>query len=158
MSASHPSIDCDGSTGRQVIADPRDNPFPGCPYSAGVGDIVRTVGGLKSEWWAPSDQNGGRLQIGIGGRLTSEFAASERGSRCAGLLYGQWLDDQRDRDASDHGISCCYTRAWLSEDDIGIATKSNSIIRLTVCLAANFSKSTNSWFPIRFGLLASVRG
>ena len=72
--------------------------------------------------------------------------------------HGQWLDDQRDRDASDHGISCCYTRAWLSEDDLGIATKSNSIIRLTVCLAANCSKSTNSWFPIRFELLASVRG
>ena len=33
------------------------------------------VGGLRSEWWARSDQNAGRLQIGIGGRLTSEFAA-----------------------------------------------------------------------------------
>ena len=32
------------------------------------------VGGLRSEWWARSDQNAGRLQIGIGGRLTSEFA------------------------------------------------------------------------------------
>ena len=30
MSASHPSIDCDGGTGGQVIADPRDNPFPEC--------------------------------------------------------------------------------------------------------------------------------
>ena len=49
--------------------------FPDAPYSAGVGDIVRTVGGLKSEWWAPSDQNDGRLQIGIGGRLTSGFAS-----------------------------------------------------------------------------------
>jgi len=84
--------------------------------------------------------------------------ASERDPRSAGLLQGQWLDDQRDRDSSDHGLSRSYTQAWLNENDIGIAIKSNSIIRLTVCLAANFSKSTNSWFPIRFELLASVRG
>ena len=32
------------------------------------------VGGLRSEPWAPSAQNAGRLQIGIGGRLTSEPA------------------------------------------------------------------------------------
>jgi hypothetical protein len=53
--------------------------FPDAPYSAGVGDIVRMVGGFRSEWWAPSDQNDGRLQIGIGGRLTSEFAAKRIG-------------------------------------------------------------------------------
>ena len=52
-----PSIDCDGGTGRQVIADPRDNPFPGCPYSAGVGDILRTVGAIRSERWAASDRS-----------------------------------------------------------------------------------------------------
>ena len=74
MSASHPSIDCDGGTGRQVIADPGDNPSPGCLHSAGVGDIVTMVGGLRSEWWARSDQNTGWLQIGIGGRLTLESA------------------------------------------------------------------------------------
>jgi hypothetical protein len=34
------------------------------------------VGGFRSEWWARSDQNAGRLQIGIGGRLTSEFAVT----------------------------------------------------------------------------------
>src|SRR6478736_5355613 len=84
--------------------------------------------------------------------------ASERGPRCADLLHGQWLDDQRDRDASDHGLFCSYPRAWLSEGNIGIATKSSSIIRLIVCLAANFSKSTSSWFPIRFELSASVPG
>jgi hypothetical protein len=59
---------------RRFIADPRDNPSPGCHCSTGAGDIVRMVGGLKSEWWARSDQNAGRLQIGIGGRLASEFA------------------------------------------------------------------------------------
>jgi hypothetical protein len=39
-----------------------------------VGGIIRMVGGLRSEPWAPSAQNAGRLQIGIGGRLTSETA------------------------------------------------------------------------------------
>ena len=34
-SASRLSIDCDGGTGGQVIADPRDNPFPRSPRSAG---------------------------------------------------------------------------------------------------------------------------
>jgi hypothetical protein len=29
---------------------------------------------------------------------------------------------------------------------------------LTACLAANFSKSTNSWFPTRFELSAGVPG
>jgi hypothetical protein len=33
------------------------------------------VGGLRLERWAPSRQNDGRHQIGIGGRLTSESAA-----------------------------------------------------------------------------------
>jgi hypothetical protein len=80
------------------------------------------------------------------------------GARCAGVLRNQWLDDQRDRDASDRDLSLSCTRAWLSEDDIGIATKSDSIIRLTACLAANFSKFTNSWFPTRFELSASVPG
>jgi hypothetical protein len=47
---------------------------PRMPRSTGAGDIVRMVGGWRSEWWARSDQNAGRLQIGIGGRLTSEFA------------------------------------------------------------------------------------
>ena len=47
----------------------------GC--SEGAGDIVRMVGGFRSEWWARSDQNPGRLQIGIGGRLTSEFASGD---------------------------------------------------------------------------------
>ncbi|MGA9866039.1 MAG: UvrD-helicase domain-containing protein [Acetobacteraceae bacterium] len=39
-----------------------------------MGGIVRMVGGLRSEPWAPSAQNAGRHQIGIGGRLTSEPA------------------------------------------------------------------------------------
>src|SRR4051812_21271029 len=42
---------------------------------SGVGGIVRTVGGLRLERWAPSPQNGGRHQIGRGGRLTLESAA-----------------------------------------------------------------------------------
>jgi hypothetical protein len=39
-----------------------------------VGDIIGMVGGLRLERWAPSRQNDGRHQIGIGGRLTSESA------------------------------------------------------------------------------------
>jgi len=78
VSASRPSIDCDGGTGSQVIADPRDNPFPDALYPAGVGGIIGTVGGLRLERWAPSRRNGGRHQIGIGGRLTSEFAHNLR--------------------------------------------------------------------------------
>jgi len=48
--------------------------FSACPAQPGVGDTVRTVGGLRSERWAPSDQNAGRHQIGMGGRLTLESA------------------------------------------------------------------------------------
>ena len=32
------------------------------------------VAGFKSEWWPKSNRNGGRLQIGIPGRIASEFA------------------------------------------------------------------------------------
>ena len=76
MSASRLSIVCDGGTGGQVIDDPRDNPFPDALYPAGVGGIIGTVGGLRLERWAPSPRNGGRHQIGIGGRLTSESASA----------------------------------------------------------------------------------
>jgi len=57
--------------------------------------------------------------------------------------------DQRDRDARDHGLSPSRTRAWLSDGRVGITTKSCLITHSTACLGANFSKSTNSWFPIR---------
>jgi hypothetical protein len=33
------------------------------------------VAGFKSEWWPGSNRNGGRLQIGIPGRIASEFAS-----------------------------------------------------------------------------------
>ena len=32
------------------------------------------VAAIKSEWWPASDRNGGRDQVGIGGRLASESA------------------------------------------------------------------------------------
>jgi hypothetical protein len=48
VSASRLSIVCDGGTGSQVIADPRDNPFPDALYPAGVGGIrLEQVGGLR---------------------------------------------------------------------------------------------------------------
>jgi hypothetical protein len=53
-------------------------PSSRCPRSAGVSDIIRMVGDLKSEWWAPSDQSAGRLHVGIAEQLTSEFAARPR--------------------------------------------------------------------------------
>ena len=87
MSASRPSIDCDGRTGSQVIADRETIPSPDARYPNRVGGIVRMVGGLRLEWWAPSRQNDGRHQIGIGGRLTSESArsaATEAGHKAAG--------------------------------------------------------------------------
>ncbi|WP_296709297.1 hypothetical protein [Rhodoblastus sp.] len=34
------------------------------------------VAGFISEWWPTSNRNHGRLQIGIGGRIESEFAAA----------------------------------------------------------------------------------
>ena len=43
---------------------------PSPSYCCGIG----MVGGLRLERWAPSRQNAGRHQIGIGGRLTSESA------------------------------------------------------------------------------------
>lgn len=84
--------------------------------------------------------------------------ARECGARCAGLFGDQRLDTQRDRDARDHGLSRCRTRAWLSDGRDGITTKSNLITRSTVCLGPNFSQSTSCWFPIRSELSASVPG
>ena len=65
MSASRPSIDCDGDTGRQVVADLRDNPFPGYHAPKGVGGIVRMVGGIRSECRAASNRNRWATYIGI---------------------------------------------------------------------------------------------
>ena len=79
MSASHPSIDCDGGTGGQVIADPRDNPFHQCPLPARGGRHHRnggrleigTVGAITSERWAASDWNRWAAYVGI--RTSDEF-------------------------------------------------------------------------------------
>jgi hypothetical protein len=53
VSALSPSIDCDEGTGRQVSADPRDDPSPLAP-------LLR--GGRHRQY-------GGRLQTGMGARL-----------------------------------------------------------------------------------------
>jgi hypothetical protein len=73
VSASRPSIVWDGGTGRQVIADPRDNPFPGCPlpaqgrrHSKNGGRLeIGTVGAITSERWAASDWNRSAAHVGI---------------------------------------------------------------------------------------------
>ena len=73
MSASRLSIDCDGGTGSQVVADLRDNPFPDALYPAGGGRHHRnggrleigTVGAITSERWAASDWNRWAAYVGI---------------------------------------------------------------------------------------------
>jgi len=73
VSASRPSIDCDGSTGSQVIADLRDNPFLRLPRSAGGGRHrqnggrleIGTLGAIRSERRAASDRNGWAAYVGI---------------------------------------------------------------------------------------------
>jgi hypothetical protein len=65
VSASRLSIVCDGGTGSQVIAGLRDNPFPDALYPTGVGGIIGTVGGLRSERWAASDWNRWAAYVGI---------------------------------------------------------------------------------------------
>ena len=48
--------------------------------------IAGRVAGFKSEWWPTSNRNGGRLRLGIPGRLQSESAPNVRHklSRAAG--------------------------------------------------------------------------
>jgi len=51
-------------------------PSPDARYPLGVGGIVRMVGGLRLERRAPSPQNAGRLEIGMGGRNALESASA----------------------------------------------------------------------------------
>ena len=59
-----------------------------CPAAGGR----PRVAGFISEWWPASNRNGGRLQIGIGGRIASEFAlmwlTRNRGGRIVGSGAG----------------------------------------------------------------------
>ena len=51
-----------------------------------------TAAGIKSEWWPGSNRNGGRDQIGIPGRIESEFAVSRMeciGSRGGSVFCGE---------------------------------------------------------------------
>ncbi len=67
-----PSIAMAALDARSLLT--RETIHPSARRSAGAGGIVRMVGGLRSEPWAASDQNAGRHQIGMGGRLTLEPA------------------------------------------------------------------------------------
>ena len=71
MSASCLSIDCDGGTGSQVIADRRDNPFPDLPLP---------------RWGGRHHRNGGRLEIGTVGAITSERWAVSDWNRWAAYV------------------------------------------------------------------------
>src|SRR5271170_5551161 len=53
--------------------------------------VPAQVAGFISEWWPASNRNGGRLQIGIGGRIASEFA---RNAHVADEGRGLWLVTQ----------------------------------------------------------------
>ncbi len=77
-------------------------PSPDALYPLGVGGIIRTVGGLRSERWAPSPQNGGRLQIGMGGQDALESADLAQ-TALNGILDGVWRlrsQQHRGRDSS----------------------------------------------------------
>jgi hypothetical protein len=118
VSASRLSIVCDGGNGGQVIADLRDNPFQDALYPAGAGGIVRMLGGLRSEPWAPSLHNGGRHQIGIGGRLTSESAISDQilgipaktqaGQKAKALVALVLIEENQPLDRMDGDMSFAY--------------------------------------------------
>jgi len=56
-----------------------------------------TPGGFKSERWAASCRNGGRLQIGKSGRLRSEFAPQAKGrvERANGTLQDRLVKEMR---------------------------------------------------------------
>src|ERR1019366_10494169 len=67
-------------TGRQVTLTRETTSSPGCPLALRGGrDEVGMVAAIKSECWPASDRNGGRNQVGIGGRLASESAGNGRG-------------------------------------------------------------------------------
>jgi len=76
VSASYPSINCDRGTGGQVIADPRDNPFPECTppkqggrhHQNGGRHQNGTLGASTSEPWAVSDWNRWATYVGIRSR------------------------------------------------------------------------------------------
>jgi len=48
------------------------------------------VAGFISEWWPASNRNGGRLQIGIPGRIESEFAIKPRAVQSAMVASSEW--------------------------------------------------------------------
>jgi hypothetical protein len=51
------------------------------------------VAAIKSEWWPASDRNGGRDQVGIGGRLASESAIDVvTTQKCSWQNYQQYND------------------------------------------------------------------
>ena len=70
-------------------------------YPAGVGGIIGMVGGLRLERWAPSRQNAGRHQIGIGKRPTSESASWNRCSYVKDPRTGKRVAQVNDRSQWD---------------------------------------------------------
>ena len=76
------------------------------------------MAGFISEWWPESNRNGGRHQIGIPGRIASEFAIEE-GERAVRHVAG--LVEQ----ASRHGVRA----ALYSSVDALIASLDEKIVQ-----------------------------
>jgi len=93
VSASRPSIDCDGSTESQVIADLRDNPFLRLPRSARGGRLT-----LESALWqleAEHAEEGGTMQVEPDGRRIPELAGDDgrvKGGKLVEAHHGRDLE------------------------------------------------------------------
>jgi len=114
VSASRPSIDCDGSTGSQVINDLRDNPFLRLPRSAGGGRHrqnggrleIGTVSAIRSERRAASDRNGWAAYVGIRTEGALWGAVSAHGFLCDAVVVS---DDAGQFDVGTHAL--CWIHA-----------------------------------------------
>jgi hypothetical protein len=82
-----------------------------CRQQTKRGPKASQVAGFISEWWPASNRNGGRNEIGIPGRLASEFAAE----RLAAMNLG---DDGLLAAAVLMRIAANYERAALEASQL----------------------------------------
>src|ERR1700688_1263287 len=71
-----------------------------------------TVAGFTSERWPASTRNGGRLRVGIHGRLQSEFADGEK--PICDMTMTKLLRDDGIKGVTVHGFRSAFTD-WSSE-------------------------------------------
>jgi hypothetical protein len=77
------------------------------------------VAGFISEWWPASNRNGGRLQIGIGGRIASEFAldrllARQRANKSELLMVLERPEIPLNTNGSENDVRCQVTKRKIS--------------------------------------------